>query len=218
MFWDSLSCTGSFTINLVNEGLYSILQSGVNAEGVRVTLVDYSITHNTNEPLTQTAQATEYGSLLLDGDILYIAHGATVQDFAAPSAEERHTLVDFNQPYTKIAESPLPLETPITASLPPGTSVDVSCSDFITQAEAQVFYESEGGPTEDPYLLDEKRNATSEPVSEPEPTTTPFVDKNCGDFSTQTQAQTFFESAGGPATDPHRLDGDGDGRVCVSLP
>ncbi len=44
-------------------------------------------------------------------------------------------------------------------------------------------------------------------------------DRDCGDFSTQREAQAFYEAAGGPAVDPHRLDGrDGDGIVCESLP
>lgn len=43
-------------------------------------------------------------------------------------------------------------------------------------------------------------------------------DKNCSDFSTQEEAQAFFEAAGGPESDPHRLDGDGNGVACESLP
>ncbi|MFG6113688.1 thermonuclease family protein [Halobacillus sp. MO56] len=44
-------------------------------------------------------------------------------------------------------------------------------------------------------------------------------DRDCGDFDTQAEAQAFFEAAGGPGSDPHRLDGhDGDGVVCESLP
>jgi micrococcal nuclease len=43
-------------------------------------------------------------------------------------------------------------------------------------------------------------------------------DRDCSDFSTQQQAQDYFESNGGPASDPDRLDGDGDGEVCESLP
>lgn len=43
-------------------------------------------------------------------------------------------------------------------------------------------------------------------------------DKDCSDFHTQEEAQTFYEDAGGPEQDPHRLDGsDKDGRVCESL-
>jgi len=43
-------------------------------------------------------------------------------------------------------------------------------------------------------------------------------DKDCPDFRTQREAQAFFEANGGPSSDPHRLDRDGDGRVCETLP
>ena len=43
-------------------------------------------------------------------------------------------------------------------------------------------------------------------------------DRNCGDFDTQADAQAFYETAGGPGSDPHRLDADGDGVACASLP
>ena len=43
-------------------------------------------------------------------------------------------------------------------------------------------------------------------------------DRDCGDFDTWAQAQDFYEAAGGPDEDPHRLDGDRDGIACVSLP
>lgn len=39
---------------------------------------------------------------------------------------------------------------------------------------------------------------------------------NCGDFTTQEEAQEAFDYCG-PA-DIHRLDNDGDGVVCESLP
>ncbi|AUR05120.1 hypothetical protein PhaeoP72_03183 [Phaeobacter inhibens] len=38
--------------------------------------------------------------------------------------------------------------------------------------------------------------------------------KNCGDFPSSAQAQKFFLSEGGPVSDPHNLDGDGDGLAC----
>jgi micrococcal nuclease len=43
-------------------------------------------------------------------------------------------------------------------------------------------------------------------------------DKDCSDFTTHAQAQAFFISQGGPGSDPHRLDSDGDGVACESLP
>jgi endonuclease YncB( thermonuclease family) len=44
------------------------------------------------------------------------------------------------------------------------------------------------------------------------------VDKDCADFSTQADAQAYFLSLGGPSSDPDRLDADGDGIACDSLP
>ncbi|HEY0070224.1 MAG TPA: thermonuclease family protein [Chloroflexia bacterium] len=43
-------------------------------------------------------------------------------------------------------------------------------------------------------------------------------DRDCGDFSTHAEAQAFFEAAGGPGSDPHKLDGDHDGVACETLP
>ena len=42
-------------------------------------------------------------------------------------------------------------------------------------------------------------------------------DRDCGDFDTWEEAQAFYIAAGGPNTDRHRLDGDGDGDACASL-
>jgi len=47
---------------------------------------------------------------------------------------------------------------------------------------------------------------------------TPQRDRDCSDFATQAEAQAFFLANGGPARDPHRLDGDGDGIACERLP
>ena len=38
--------------------------------------------------------------------------------------------------------------------------------------------------------------------------------KNCSDFANSAHAQRFFLSEGGPVSDPHNLDGDGDGLAC----
>ena len=44
-----------------------------------------------------------------------------------------------------------------------------------------------------------------------------YSDKNCSDFSSQSSAQRFFISEGGPRYDRHGLDGDNDGVACESL-
>ena len=44
-----------------------------------------------------------------------------------------------------------------------------------------------------------------------------YGDLDCPDFATQAEAQEFFEANGGPSSDPHNLDRDGDGIACESL-
>jgi len=44
-----------------------------------------------------------------------------------------------------------------------------------------------------------------------------YRDYDCSDFSSQEEAQEFFEAQGGPEVDYHNLDRDGDGIVCESL-
>ncbi len=39
-------------------------------------------------------------------------------------------------------------------------------------------------------------------------------DRDCADFASSLEAQRFFLSQGGPQSDPHRLDADGDGHAC----
>ena len=42
-------------------------------------------------------------------------------------------------------------------------------------------------------------------------------DRDCGDFANWKEANDFFIAAGGPDSDPHRLDGDHNGIPCQSL-
>jgi hypothetical protein len=44
------------------------------------------------------------------------------------------------------------------------------------------------------------------------PSSAAAQDRDCSDFSSQREAQQFFESQGGLGSDPHRLDADNDGR------
>ncbi|WP_220793177.1 hypothetical protein [Nocardioides stalactiti] len=44
------------------------------------------------------------------------------------------------------------------------------------------------------------------------------VDRDCGDFPSQRAAQIFFLNHGGPRSDPHGLDSEGDGIACESNP
>lgn len=75
------------------------------------------------------------------------------------------------------------------------------------------------------YRVDAKASSTESaaPSEEDEPSGTSSLtydpsgpDRACVGFATQAEAQAFYEAAGGPEQDPHRLDGEGDGIVCES--
>ena len=134
-------------------------------------------------------------------------------------------------PNGKSTPEPSPKPVPIPT---PGPKNTHNCSDFDTWSEAQSFFESEGGPGSDPHKLDGNddgiacqslpgapKTPTPTPASTgPAPTLTPESEDthNCSDFSTWSEAQSFFESEGGPGSDPHKLDGNDDGIACQSLP
>jgi micrococcal nuclease len=60
--------------------------------------------------------------------------------------------------------------------------------------------------------------SSGSPSQAPAPSAGGGGDRDCSDFSSQREAQAFFEAEGGPGQDPHRLDGDNDGLACESLP
>lgn len=95
-------------------------------------------------------------------------------------------------------------------------------------AETRAKQQEKGIWSIDGYVTDEGfREDESSSVEETKASSTyegslPYdpqgPDRDCGDFSSQEAAQAFYEAAGGPAQDPHRLDGhDQDGLVCESL-
>ena len=131
-------------------------------------------------------------------------------------------------------EPPAPISEPSSSE---DDFVDRNCDDFETWRAAQNFFESEGGPNDDPHGLDANSDGVAcqslpgapgdapsptpllTPTPEPPPTAEPIADtQNCTDFATWEEAQAFYLSEGGPDSDPHRLDGNGDGVVCESLP
>ena len=115
------------------------------------------------------------------------------------------------------APTPTPTITPT-----PTPIQDRNCSDFDTWLEAQAFFESEGGPASDPHHLDRDsdgvacQSLSGAPNNSSSSKAADF--RNCSDFDTWAKAQSFYESEGGPGSDPHRLDRNGDGIACESLP
>ena len=115
-------------------------------------------------------------------------------------------------------------ETAVPASATPASTspavVDRDCADFESWPEAQAFYEEAGGPEADPHSLDPDQDGVAcERLRGAEAATPeePVADRDCGDFATWDAAQAFYEQAGGPEADPHRLDPDEDGVACEAL-
>lgn len=73
-------------------------------------------------------------------------------------------------------------------------------------------------PTSPPTPQPSQPTAATNPTPDHLPYDPNGPDRDCPDFSTQEEAQRFFLAAGGPASDPHRLDGDRDGIACETLP
>lgn len=98
--------------------------------------------------------------------------------------------------------------------------------DRFREIQKQAQMEALGIWSIENYATDQGFDSTREETaitSQPKAADTPTFDVNgpdrdCGDFATQKEAQIFFEAAGGPDQDPHRLDRDGDGIACDSLP
>jgi len=88
--------------------------------------------------------------------------------------------------------------------------------------ETKSFQQSEVGRDEDGNIrLDEVGNILFDKlgnVTSDENAGKRADDYNCDDFSTQPEAQRFFDKVGGVGNDVNRLDGDKDGEACESLP
>ena len=90
---------------------------------------------------------------------------------------------------------------------------------IIVTASADGTYRVNADPSDPAAVVPAPSVAEEKPASELSSSLAydPFgTDKDCGDFASQAEAQAFYEAAGGPASDPHRLDGNDDGVACES--
>lgn len=90
-----------------------------------------------------------------------------------------------------------------------------SVSDSVIERDAEGNLEtSADGGFLTRVLRDREGNAVAEGTAGAK-----YTDEyNCDDFTTQPEAQIFFENAGGVERDINRLDGNKDGVACQSLP
>ena len=112
------------------------------------------------------------------------------------------------------APSQTPLQTPEPAT--PASTLEVDTPTTPPESQMQTTQESVQEPAQEPTGVPSKPTPPPATQQQIQPAQ-PFNDKDCGDFQTHAQAQAFFESQGGPAQDPHKLDRNKDGVVCESL-
>lgn len=87
------------------------------------------------------------------------------------------------------------------------------------QQQEKGIWSIDGYVTEDGFSAQENQENDTSSYSDNLPFNPDGPDRDCGDFTTQQDAQAFYVAAGGPDVDPHSLDGnDNDGLVCESLP
>ena len=133
-----------------------------------------------------------------------------VQALAAPSPTPQPTS-------TPAPPTQVPIPAPIATPTPMSSPVSLP------------------SPTPMPTIPAVTPAPTPSPIPEPTSTPAPAVElatepvfagfqysphgpgRSCADFASWWEAQNFFYATGGPANDPHRLDGNGNGVACESL-
>jgi micrococcal nuclease len=100
---------------------------------------------------------------------------------------------------------------------------DVKYSELFRNAERQARENNLGLWNMCGKESDSEKDPSSMPTSDNSQLTTTSSDcssnlYNCTDFKTHAESQSVFDSCGGAANDIHKLDSDGDGVACESLP
>jgi micrococcal nuclease len=200
-------------IHVVDGDTIDVLIDGTEFT-VRYILVDTPETHQGVEPFGP--EATEANRQLVEGQIVRLEKDVSETDRYGRLL--RYVYVDD----LMINEELLRQGMATVATYPP----DVKYVDrfLALQQEAQAAGVGIWGS----QPVGEQSTATPFPGESqpPSPSTSGYTgpydpsgpDRDCGDFATHAEAQAFFEAAGGPASDPHRLDGDSDGIACETLP
>ena len=191
-----------------------------NSVGVIVSYGDF------DAALTGDAEQPEFGwwqqnvpELLRPVEVYKAAHhgspnGDSPESMAAFRPEAVVVSVGADNDYGHPSAEALALYECVGAAV---YRTDLSGTVVVT-ADATGDYAVNASPS-DPRLAAPVRGVEEEPADTTgtSPSYDPSrPDKDCGDFASQSEAQAFFEAAG--LGDPHRLDSDGDGYVCESLP
>ncbi len=191
------------------------LDSNNNSVGLVVSYGEF------RAALTGDAEAPEFGwwqanvpGLLSDVDVYKSAHhGSENGDSAASMAVWQPETIVISVGEGNTYGHP----EPETLALYEGAGAEVYRTDqsgtVVVTATADGRYTVNAEPSSAPAVVPTEPLETNPEQSAPlDPS---GEDKDCGDFSSQAEAQAFYEAAG--PGDPHGLDSEGDGVACESL-
>lgn len=203
-------------INVVDGDTIDVMLNGIEYR-VRYILVDTPETKHPEKPVEPFGpEAYEANRQLVEGKTVLLEKDVSETDRYGRLL--RYVYVGD----LMVNEELLRLGLAQVSTFPP----DVKYVDRFLEVQRQAQAAGVGMWGSQPFI--EQVTPTPFPVEASPPTasTTDYVgsydpfgpDRDCGDFATHAEAQSFFEAAGGPASDPHRLDGDNDGIACETLP
>jgi len=209
---------GDASLQILPPPLEDGLDSNNNSVGAILTFGDFSAA------LTGDAEQPEFGWWL--ENVPELLHPVTVYKAAhhgSPNGDSVESMATFDPETVVISvglDNSYGHPSPEALALYDGVEARVYRTDL--NGTLVVTVDSDGT-----YRVDAKASSTESAGPDAEADTAPATsssstydpsgpDRDCGDFSTQTEAQAFFEASG--PSDPHRLNSDGDGVVCESLP
>ena len=211
---------GGVSVQVLPPPGLSSFDNNNNSVGLVVTYGDFKLA------LTGDAEAEEFNwwaenvpGLLTDVDVYKASHhgsenGDTPLSMSEFKPETVIISVGIDNSYGHPAGSALRLYNAVGATI---YRTDQQGTVIVTANKDGTYQVSTAGPTQQAQPQPAAPNGAGEGSSPPSLAYDPSgPDRDCGDFSSQGEAQTFFEAAGGG--DPHRLDGDNDGVACESLP
>jgi beta-lactamase superfamily II metal-dependent hydrolase len=212
---------GDASLQVVPPPLEDGLDSNNNSVGVIASYGDF------DAALTGDAEQPEFGwwlenvpELLKPVEVYKAAHhgspnGDSTESMATFHPETVVISVGLDNSYGHPSEEALALYEGVGAQVYRtdlnGTVVVTAEADGTYRVDAEASAPEVATPVPDEIEEEAASGSSSSLSYDPS-----GPDRDCGDFSTQAEAQAFFEASG--PTDPHRLDSDGDGVVCELLP
>ncbi|MFD1017580.1 thermonuclease family protein [Thalassobacillus hwangdonensis] len=206
-------------VNVVDGDTIDILVEG-KEERVRLLLVDTPETVHPEKPVQPFGhEASTYAEEALNGEDVRVEYDGPERDhYGRLLAYIWVDGMNFNQLLIEegLARYAYVYDPPYTHA------ASMKDAEKEAQQQSKGIWSIEGYVTEEGFVSEEQSAEAPSSESDDYSGELPYdpngPDRDCGDFSSQDEAQAFYEAAGGPASDPHGLDGnDNDGIVCESL-